>query len=89
MSEARTGKRFPLELPIRIRLAGSYHEFGAFVSGIAALPRIVTLHDITIVPVDTSRGAAFDNLQMDVTAKTYRYIEDEGGAKPKKAGGPS
>jgi type IV pilus assembly protein PilO len=77
---------FYAELPIRIRLVGSYHQFGAFVSGIAALPRIVTLHDIEIQPVSGDKG--YDDLVMDVTAKTYRYIEDEGGAKPsKKAGG--
>lgn len=78
---------FYAELPIRIRLVGSYHEFGDFVSGIAALPRIVTLHDIQITPVDPKGG--YDNLIMDVTAKTYRYIEDENaGARPaKKAGG--
>jgi type IV pilus assembly protein PilO len=62
------------------------HDFGRFVSGIAALPRIVTLNDIQIAPVDAKSG--YDNLTMDVTAKTYRYIEDQGGAKPaaKKAG---
>ena len=78
---------FYAELPIRIKLVGSYHEFGDFVSGIAALPRIVTLHDIQIAPVDAKNG--YDNLTMDVTAKTYRYIEDENaGARPaKKAGG--
>ena len=73
---------FYAELPIKIRLVGSYHDFGSFVSGIAALPRIVTLHDIQIAPVDAKGG--YDNLTMDVTAKTYRYIEDEGGAKAKK-----
>jgi len=78
---------FYAELPIKIRLVGSYHDFGNFVSGIAALPRIVTLHDIQITPVDAKSG--YDDLIMDVTAKTYRYIEDEGNAKPakKKAGG--
>ena len=78
---------FYAELPIRIKLVGTYHDFGNFVSGIAALPRIVTLHDIQITPVDTKGG--YDNLTMDVTAKTYRYIEDEGGGRPakKKAGG--
>jgi type IV pilus assembly protein PilO len=78
---------FYAELPIKIRLMGSYHDFGNFVSGIAALPRIVTLHDIQITPVDAKGG--YDDLVMDVTAKTYRYIEDEGSAKPakKKAGG--
>ncbi len=70
---------FYAELPIKIKLVGSYHDFGNFVSGIAALPRIVTLHDIQITPVDAKGG--YDNLTMDVTAKTYRYIEDEGGAQ--------
>ena len=81
------GNGFYAELPIRIKLVGSYHEFGDFVSGIAALPRIVTLHDIQIAPVDAKGG--YDNLTMDVTAKTYRYIEDENaGAHPaRKAGG--
>jgi type IV pilus assembly protein PilO len=85
---AEKSNGFYAELPIKIRLVGSYHQFGAFVSGIAALPRIVTLNDIEISPVDTKGG--YDNLTMDVTAKTYRYIENEGAAaKPaaKKNGG--
>ena len=72
---------FYAELPIKIRLTGSYHEFGAFASGIAALPRIVTLHDIQITQ-NTRRGggrgsvaAPTDELTLDVTAKTYRYLE--------------
>jgi len=78
---------FYAELPIKIRLVGSYHDFGNFVSGIAALPRIVTLHDIQITPTDAKGG--YDDLIMDVTAKTYRYIDDEGSGKPakKNAGG--
>ena len=81
------GNGFYAELPIKIKLVGSYHDFGNFVSGIAALPRIVTLHDIQIAPVDGKAGNN-DNLTMDVTAKTYRYIEDEGGARgPKKKPG--
>jgi len=85
---AEKSNGFYAELPIHIRLVGSYHEFGSFVSGIAALPRIVTLHDISITPADSKGG--YDNLTMDVTAKTYRYIEDEGGGKgPKKPGGAS
>ncbi len=67
---------FYAELPIKIRLTGSYHEFGEFVSGIAALPRIVTLHDIQITPVQ-STGSNYDQLQLDLTAKTYRYLDDE------------
>jgi type IV pilus assembly protein PilO len=66
---------FYAELPIHIRLTGSFHQFGAFVSGIAALPRIVTLHDIDIRPVDAKSG--FDDLQIDLTAKTYRYLDDD------------
>ncbi len=68
-------KDFYAELPIKIRLSGSYHQFGQFVSGIAALPRIVTLHDIQIVPNDKSGG--YDNLTLDLTAKTYRYLEED------------
>jgi type IV pilus assembly protein PilO len=68
-------KDFYAELPIHIQLTGSYHEFGAFVSGIAALPRIVTLHDIQITPV--GKNPSFDQLQLDLTAKTYRYLDDE------------
>jgi type IV pilus assembly protein PilO len=67
-------KDFYAELPIRIRLTGSYHQFGAFVSGIAALPRIVTLHDISIAPEARETGP--DRLTLDVTAKTYRYLDD-------------
>ena len=68
-------KDFYAEKPIKIRLTGGYHEIGNFVSGIAALPRIVTLHDITITPEDQE---SFDNLSMEVTAQTYRYIDEEG-----------
>jgi type IV pilus assembly protein PilO len=68
-------KDFYAEKPIKIRLSGSYHEFGQFVSEIAALPRIVTLHDIEIVP--KSKDATFDQLVLNVTAKTYRYLDEE------------
>ena len=71
-------KDFYAELPIHIQLTGSYHEFGAFVSGIAALPRIVTLHDIQIAPVaKNDKGGGTDQLQLDLTAKTYRYLDDD------------
>ena len=68
---------FYAELPIRIRLTGSYHEFGEFVSGIAALPRIVTLHDIEIRPVNAGKAGSSDELVLDLTAKTYRYLDEE------------
>src|SRR6202050_481470 len=67
-------KDFYAELPIRIRFSGSYHQVGEVVSGIAALPRIVTLHDIEIKP-DGRPG--FDNLNLDLTAKTYRYLDQD------------
>lgn len=69
-------KDFYAELPIKMRLTGSYHAIGAFVSGIAALPRIVTLHDVEIAPAAAKDGGT-DQLQLDVTAKTYRYLDDE------------
>jgi type IV pilus assembly protein PilO len=65
---------FYAELPIRISLTGSYHQFGEFVSGIAALPRIVTLHDIEIKSVNKD---AYDQLTLDLTAKTYRYLDED------------
>ena len=67
-------KDFYAELPIKLRYTGSYHELGNFVSGIAALPRIVTLHDISIKPVSATNP---DELTLDVTAKTYRYLDEE------------
>jgi type IV pilus assembly protein PilO len=73
MDELR--RDFYAEKPIKIRLDGSYHDFGSFVSDIAALPRIVTLHDIEITPV--SRNGDYDELVLNVTAKTYRYLEED------------
>jgi len=67
-------KDFYAEKPINIRLTGGYHEIGNFVSGIAALPRIVTLHNITITPETTG---TYDVLSMEVTAQTYRYLDGE------------
>ena len=68
---------FYAELPIQLRMNGDYHEFGNFVSGVAALPRIVTLHDFTISPGKEG------GLVMQATAKTYRYLDEEevGGAQ--------
>lgn len=72
--QAEIPKDFYAEKPIKIRLTGSYHEIGNFVSGIAALPRIVTLHDINITP---ENAESFDNLSMEVTAQTYRYLDED------------
>ena len=70
---------FYAELPIKMVMTGDYHEFGNFVSGVAALPRIVTLHDISIK--DDSKT---HQLTMQVTAKTYRYLDDTEIQKQKK-----
>ncbi|MBX2857821.1 MAG: type 4a pilus biogenesis protein PilO [Cellvibrionaceae bacterium] len=66
---------FHIELPILIKVSGGYHEFGAFVSGVAGMPRIVTLHDFQIAsPVKAgNRGAPGGVLSMEILAKTYRY----------------
>ncbi|AOY88824.1 pilus assembly protein PilP [Marinobacter salinus] len=64
---------FYAELPINIRVSGSYHELASFVSSVASLPRIVTLHDLTIKPT----GGDGDQLDMQVLARTYRYRAGE------------
>jgi len=63
-------REYYVELPIQIKVRGSYHELGTFVSGVAGLPRIVTLHDFTIQPVSG------DQLDMSILARTYRYRDD-------------
>lgn len=65
-------KEFYAELPVSIQVIGGYHELARFVSGVANLPRIVTLHDIVIQPAGDSA-----KLRMSVTAKTYRYLESQ------------
>jgi type IV pilus assembly protein PilO len=68
-------KDFYAELPIQIRVTGRFHEFGTFASGIAALPRIVTLHDVNLARTGE------DKMIMNATAKTYRYLDAEGEQK--------
>ncbi|MDH5394792.1 MAG: type 4a pilus biogenesis protein PilO [Gammaproteobacteria bacterium] len=65
---------FYAELPITLKMTGTYHQFGEFVSGIAALPRIVTLENISISGANSKDKKG--NLTMDVTAKTYRYLDE-------------
>jgi len=85
---AETPREFYAEKPIALRMVGSYHQFGAFVSGVASLPRVVilTMHDINLKPKDaktgiTPRGA----LELAGTVKTYRYLDDEEMAAQEKA----
>ena len=64
-------KEFYAEKPIHLNVKGKYHQFGRFVSGVSALPRIVTLHDITLTP-----GEKGQPMTMGAVAKTYRYLEE-------------
>jgi type IV pilus assembly protein PilO len=84
---AQNIRDFYAELPIKMRLTGSFHSIGAFVSGIAALPRIVTLHDVEIAQLGKNPGS--DQLQLDVTAKTYRYLDEEEQAANQPQKGPA
>ena len=83
-----TTKEFYAELPIDIKVLGSYMEFGTFISGLAALPRIVTIHNIKITSRrDTSPGGKSKPLVMEALVKTYRYLEEGGtqGSQNKKS----
>lgn len=94
-----TKREFYAELPINIKVSGDYHGFGAFVSGIASLPRIVTLHDFSIAAQPSKGGGKKGQsdsrarvLDMVITAKTYRYNDEpppepaDKGKKGKKGG---
>jgi type IV pilus assembly protein PilO len=90
-------KDFYAEKPIQLKMIGTYHQFGAFISGVASLPRVVilTMHDVSLTPLNPpGKGAEPASNQLLVlqgTVKTYRYLEDsetsEGNSKAKKAGG--
>lgn len=71
--QPEVSREFYVELPIAIEAAGSYHDLGAFISGMAGLPRIVTLHDFTI----SGSGDNASDLKLSITAKTYRYKDGD------------
>jgi type IV pilus assembly protein PilO len=71
--ESERPRDFYAELPIAIKVTGSYHQIGQFVGGVAALPRIVTMHNLSIRRAGDSEA----NVTMDITAKTYRYFDEE------------
>lgn len=73
--QPETPREFYAELPIKLRVKGRYHEFGEFISGLAALPRIVTIHDVHIRPQGQKDS---DQLVLEATARTYRYLDEEG-----------
>ena len=75
-------KEFYAEKPIALRMVGSYHQFGSFVSGVASLPRVVimTMHDISLKPRDAGKDAKItpnSALELAGTVKTYRYLDEE------------
>lgn len=89
-------KDFYAEKPIQLKMIGTYHQFGAFISGVASLPRVVilTMHDVSLTPLNApakgAEPAANQLLVLQGTVKTYRYLEDSEtneGNKAKKAGG--
>jgi len=89
--DAEQVKEFYAEKPIHLRMVGSYHQFGAFVSGVASLPRVVimTMHDISLKPRgDSKDGVITPNAPLELagTVKTYRYLdESETNAQPAAA----
>lgn len=86
---AETIKEFYAEKPISLRMVGTYHQFGAFISGVASLPRVVilTMHDVSLRPKGVAAGSAAaktkalieggGTLALEGTVKTYRYVEDD------------
>ena len=86
---AETPKDFYVERPITLRMTGTYHQFGTFISGVASLPRVVilTLHDVSLTPkTATKSGAPSDGqLILQGTVKTYRYLDDEESAAATKS----
>jgi type IV pilus assembly protein PilO len=90
--QAEKPSEFYAELPINIKVTGDYHQFGEFISGISALPRIVTTHNVKITKAKAAKGkgavAAAGSLEMSAIAKTYRALEEEEEAPaPKPAKG--
>jgi type IV pilus assembly protein PilO len=83
-----TPKDFYAEKPITLRMTGTYHQFGTFISGVASLPRVVilTLHDVSLTPKAASKGgvASDGQLVLQGTVKTYRYLDDEESAPPSR-----
>jgi type IV pilus assembly protein PilO len=76
---SETAREFYSELPIQVKVVGSYHDMGAFAADVGQLPRIVTLNDVSI------EAGKDGNLTMDVTARTFRYLDDEEVASQRKA----
>jgi len=81
---AEVKKGFYAELPISLQVTGTFHELASFISGVAALPRIVTIHNMRLTPVEKTKDEKGNNsspsiqkLKMTSTAKTYRYLAED------------
>ncbi|GMU43589.1 MAG: type 4a pilus biogenesis protein PilO [Xanthomonadales bacterium] len=83
-------KDFYAEKPISLRMVGSYHQFGQFVSGVASLPRVVilTMHDISLRQSDRGPNAPAGQLILEGTVKTYRYLDEDEQAAVVSPGSP-
>ncbi|MEM7564904.1 MAG: type 4a pilus biogenesis protein PilO, partial [Pseudomonadota bacterium] len=73
---AEEKRGFYAELPIALEVSGSFHQLATFISGIAALPRIVTINDMKLEPFD-NEDLDSGKLRMSATAKTYRYLQED------------
>ncbi len=86
---AETMKDFYAEKPIQLRMLGTYHQFGTFISNVASLPRVVilTMHDVSLKPAPAVNGKAAPagQLILEGTVKTYRYLDDEEAAQVQAA----
>lgn len=84
-----TRRDFYAELPISIRVTGSYHDMGAFASDISKLSRIVTLENVSLTPAASAKGLSAGALAMDATAKTFRYLDESEIAQQRRAASPA
>ncbi|MBZ0223512.1 MAG: type 4a pilus biogenesis protein PilO [Dokdonella sp.] len=90
---AEVMKDFYAEKPIQLRMLGTYHQFGTFISNVASLPRVVilTMHDVSLKPAsgaDAKKAGASGLLILEGTVKTYRYLDDEEAAAVQAAKNP-
>lgn len=93
-------KEFYAEKPIQLKMLGTYHQFGTFISGVASLPRVVilTMHDVSLKPTKAAAGtsaasaqslASAGQLLLEGTVKTYRYVDDDEAAAAQAAANPA
>ncbi len=87
-----TKKEFYAEKPISLRMVGTYHQFGSFMSGVASLPRVVilTMHDISLKPAEINGKISTDGaLTLEGTVKTYRYLDEDDGTNAQPTAAPT